>query len=184
MENTIAERRATPGTGVGGMMAGRLEVSDVRPAEMTPNQIAEAYRASLAEHRMGLSEAFRIYKKALFWSAVMCLVSIYEVSTCARDQTAVPSGRVPKLSSPQEYSQKERDIPLTRLTSVYSFRLSSWNPTIRFLLARISPCRPSRRLLVSRPRMDPTKCPPLGNLLSVRIHSASVLLSTMTGHFG
>lgn len=73
MDNTITVRRAVPGTGVGGIMA--KQVSDVRPAEMTPNQIAEAYRASLAEQRMRFSEAFRIYKKALFWSAVMCLVS-------------------------------------------------------------------------------------------------------------
>lgn len=43
--------------------------------EMTPNQIAEAYRASVNEHRMKLSEAGRTYKKALFWSAMMGMVS-------------------------------------------------------------------------------------------------------------
>lgn len=42
---------------------------------MTPNQIAEAYRASVTEHQMTFSEAFGAYKKALFWSAVMGLVS-------------------------------------------------------------------------------------------------------------
>lgn len=42
---------------------------------MTPNQVAEAYRASLNEHRMTLFEAMKTYKKALFWSAVMGLVS-------------------------------------------------------------------------------------------------------------
>lgn len=42
---------------------------------MTPNQIAEAYRASVSEHRMKLSEATQTYKKALLWSAVMGMVS-------------------------------------------------------------------------------------------------------------
>lgn len=49
--------------------------NDERLSEMTPNQIAEAYRASVNEHRMKLSDAGRTYKKALFWSAVMGMVS-------------------------------------------------------------------------------------------------------------
>lgn len=48
---------------------------DASIPEMTPNQIAEAYRASVNEHRMKLSDAGRAYKKALFWSAVMGMVS-------------------------------------------------------------------------------------------------------------
>lgn len=47
---------------------------DASMPEMTTNQIAEAYRASVNEHRMTLSEAGRTYKKALFWSAVMGMV--------------------------------------------------------------------------------------------------------------
>lgn len=42
---------------------------------MTPNQVAEAYRATMSEHRMTFSEAVKTHKKALFWSAVMGLVS-------------------------------------------------------------------------------------------------------------
>ena len=42
---------------------------------MTPNQILEAYRAALIEHKMSFKDSFRIYKKALFWSAVMAFVS-------------------------------------------------------------------------------------------------------------
>ncbi|KAF3759901.1 hypothetical protein M406DRAFT_51937 [Cryphonectria parasitica EP155] len=45
---------------------------------LTPNQIAEAYRASMNEHRMTFFEAFQSYKKALFWSAVMGLTIIME----------------------------------------------------------------------------------------------------------
>lgn len=58
---------------------------------MTANQIAEAYRASLTEHRMRFSEAFKIYKKALFWSAVMCLVS------SSRDISTQRRGNLPPL---------------------------------------------------------------------------------------
>lgn len=42
---------------------------------MTPNQVAEAYRASMSEHRMTFSEAVKTHKKALFWSAIMGMVS-------------------------------------------------------------------------------------------------------------
>lgn len=44
-------------------------------AQMTPNQIAEAYRASIKEHRIDLVAALGSYRKALFWSAVMGMVS-------------------------------------------------------------------------------------------------------------
>lgn len=56
-------------------MAEREAISVPEDMGMTPNQVAEAYRASLTEHHMSFSEAFKIYRKALFWSAVMCLVS-------------------------------------------------------------------------------------------------------------
>ena len=41
---------------------------------LNPNQVMEAYRAALGEHRMSFRDSFRIYKKALFWSTVMAIV--------------------------------------------------------------------------------------------------------------
>lgn len=44
-------------------------------AALSPNQVAEAYRATMSEHRMTFSDAVKTHKKALFWSAIMGLVS-------------------------------------------------------------------------------------------------------------
>ena len=51
---------------------------------MTPNQIAEAYHASLAEHRMTTREAVTLYRWALFWGAWVCFVSC-SPSHCSDD---------------------------------------------------------------------------------------------------
>lgn len=44
-------------------------------AAMTSNQVAEAYRATMTEHRMQFFDAVKTHRKALFWSAIMGLVS-------------------------------------------------------------------------------------------------------------
>ena len=49
---------------------------------MTANQIAEAYKASLREHQMGFWSAVKTYKKALAWTAVVCLAIIMEGYDC------------------------------------------------------------------------------------------------------
>ena len=49
------------------------KVSEI--ADMSPEQVAEAYRASVAENKMGFWQALRIYKKGMFWSTVMSIVS-------------------------------------------------------------------------------------------------------------
>ena len=43
-------------------------------ANMSANEIQEAYRAAVTEHKMGAREAVSLYKKGLFWSAVISLV--------------------------------------------------------------------------------------------------------------
>lgn len=56
---------------------GDVEHAEPNPAakaasgQMSSNQIAEAYRASLREHQMDFLSAVRIYKKALAWTLVM-----------------------------------------------------------------------------------------------------------------
>lgn len=65
---------------------------DANVPEMTPNQIAEASRASVNEHRMKLSDAGRTYKKALFWSAIMGMVSPVIVSA-TRNQSIYQATR-------------------------------------------------------------------------------------------
>ena len=42
--------------------------------DMSPTQVAEAYRAATLEHQMGFWQALRIYKKGMFWSVVMSVV--------------------------------------------------------------------------------------------------------------
>ncbi|KAJ4418520.1 hypothetical protein N0V82_005500 [Gnomoniopsis sp. IMI 355080] len=78
----ISNRFKTDGTGKSEAMSTgtntRGTEHDEGLSEMTPNQTAEAYRASVNEHRMKLSDAGRAYKKALFWSAVMGMTIIME----------------------------------------------------------------------------------------------------------
>ena len=60
------------------MAAEQVELAGEHVREMstmTAAQIGEAYRAAQTEHRMGFWQALKIYKKSLFWSAVMSLVS-------------------------------------------------------------------------------------------------------------
>jgi len=49
------------------------------PAVMTINQVAQAYRAALDEHKMPILEAARTYKEALGWSAVMATVRLWAI---------------------------------------------------------------------------------------------------------
>ena len=44
--------------------------------DMSTTKVAEAYRAAMTEHKMGFWKAVRIYKKGMFWSAVMAVVRI------------------------------------------------------------------------------------------------------------
>jgi hypothetical protein len=46
---------------------------------MTINQVAQAYRAALDEHKMPILEAARTYKEALGWSAVMATVRLWAI---------------------------------------------------------------------------------------------------------
>ena len=54
--------------------AGVVDVPIADIHNMTTNQIAEAYRATIREHKMGVLQAIRLYKKALGWSAIFGLV--------------------------------------------------------------------------------------------------------------
>lgn len=75
---------------------------DATMPEMNPNQIAEAYRASVNEHRMTLFEAGRAYRKALFWSAVMgmvCQVLFLTQDYLGSSFIPRPSGYARKLTS-------------------------------------------------------------------------------------
>ncbi|PSR82484.1 and other transporter-domain-containing protein [Coniella lustricola] len=63
------------GTAVAEKRRGEIESQDIT---MTPNQIAEAYRASVSEHKMELWTAIKTHKKAVFWSAIMGLTIIME----------------------------------------------------------------------------------------------------------
>lgn len=58
------------------MAAGRPGEVEGQNIGLSPNQIAEAYRASIYEHKMKFSTAFRTHKKALLWSAIMGLVRL------------------------------------------------------------------------------------------------------------
>ena len=42
---------------------------------VTATQVAEAYKASLREHKMKLWPALKAYRKALCWTAIVCTVS-------------------------------------------------------------------------------------------------------------
>lgn len=58
----------------GGLYEARHSNQDTDVVAMTPNQVAEAYRATVSEHRMTFSDAVKSHKRALFWSLVMGLV--------------------------------------------------------------------------------------------------------------
>ena len=56
---------------------GTEQAAEMVTATMTPNQVADAYKASLKEHQMKFGEAVRIYKYALFWTLLMGTVRIF-----------------------------------------------------------------------------------------------------------
>ena len=69
------EDRAHPGSETRGGSTGIDEDGGVVVSEMTPNELQEAYTAATREHRMSFREGLRLYKSALFWTAVMSGVS-------------------------------------------------------------------------------------------------------------
>ena len=62
---------------------GMLEGEKTIIGQMNANQVAEAYAAALTEHRMGFWEACKAYKKALWWTLVMGMVS-HRSTGCGR----------------------------------------------------------------------------------------------------
>ena len=51
------------------------EFENVKTLGMTPAALADAQRAALAEHNLGLRHAFKAYKKAIMWSVLVSMVS-------------------------------------------------------------------------------------------------------------